>query len=669
MKKTLILSLAAWSILGAVESELDTIKIESTTLDDVSAKEIKSADLAEALHRAVPSISLIRRSGIANDIILRGQKRDNINITMDNAKVCGACPNRMDPPTSHVLTNNIESVEVIEGPYDVENFGTLSGIVKIKTSKPTEEFHGEINLNAGSWNYAKAAATLSGGNEWVRLLISASAEKSGQYRDGNGDNFAEQLKKATDGTSMAGTQYQPKYENMDAYEKKSMMAKAFINITDNQELQLSYTANRSDNILYPNSKMDAIVDDSDIFSADYKLLNLGDLSKEFNIQAYYSTVVHPMSTQYRKASLAKGVISNELTTEVQGVKVINEMAVSNASDLTLGVDVSARNWDGYYYKNGNPINDPAGKHKDSISDTDTKNLGIFAEYELNLERLNLKTGLRYDDTLITSAKESNPENDYQDFGANIFATYATSNATKIFGGLGKASRVPDARELYFTSSMGKQVGTPDLKSTQNYQVDLGVEHKYADAEVKLRGFYSKLTDYIYYNDSKMGVNAFENIDASIYGFDISGSYFVSDASYLDLGAAYQRGQKDEALEGQTNTNLADIPPLKGHIAFIYEYAFDSLVKAEVVAADSWSEFDDDNGEQELDAYAILNLKLDHRFNNGLGIAVGVDNVFNETYAVSNTYKDLILITSDTSGEVILMNEPGRYFYANLSLKF
>ena len=36
---------------------------------------IKSADLAEALSKNVPSISIVRRSGIANDIILRGQKK------------------------------------------------------------------------------------------------------------------------------------------------------------------------------------------------------------------------------------------------------------------------------------------------------------------------------------------------------------------------------------------------------------------------------------------------------------------------------------------------------------------------------------------------------------------------------------------------------------------
>ena len=69
MKKLVYLSLACAAVLSAAEVEIDTISVQSTTLEDVSGHEIKSADLAEALAKKVPSISLVRRSGIANDII------------------------------------------------------------------------------------------------------------------------------------------------------------------------------------------------------------------------------------------------------------------------------------------------------------------------------------------------------------------------------------------------------------------------------------------------------------------------------------------------------------------------------------------------------------------------------------------------------------------------
>ena len=135
-KSVLIFSMLTMAVNSSLlANELGVIEVESTKLSDVSGDEVKSADLAEALAKKLPSVSIVRRSGIANDIILRGQKKDNINILIDNTKVYGACPNRMDPPTSHVLTNTIESINVIEGPYDVENFGTLSGAVEIISKK------------------------------------------------------------------------------------------------------------------------------------------------------------------------------------------------------------------------------------------------------------------------------------------------------------------------------------------------------------------------------------------------------------------------------------------------------------------------------------------------------------------------------------------------------
>ena len=233
--------------------------------------------------------------------------------------------------------------------------------------------------------------------------------------------------------------------------------------------------------------------------------------------------------------------------------------------------------------------------------------------------------------------------------------------------------------------MGNEVGTNDLDQTTNYEVDLGMENRYESFNVRTKLFYSILKDYIYYNSSntmlvqKPGApagtlipvanHAFENIDATIYGLEIAGSYYALDNLYADFGIAYQRGQKDKALEGQTNTNLADIPPLKGNVALNYVYYQESVATVEFVGADTWKNYDDDNGEQELAAWGIMNLKVDHKFAYGFGLAVGVDNVFDKTYAVSNTYKDLTLLSTSGADDIMLMNEPGRYFYVNARYQF
>ncbi len=684
MKKT-TLSLAIGTLLAGQfsfltplyaaeqDTELHAINVESTKLSDVSGEEVKSADLAEALAKKLPGISMVRRSGIANDIILRGQKKDNINILIDGAKIYGACPNRMDPPTSHVLTNNIEGIEVIEGPYDVENFGTLSGSVAITSKQPAKEFAGEANLNMGSWGYRKGSLTVSGGSDRVRALFSLSKENSEQYEDGDGNDFSNQQVAVN---APAGNRYKPEYQGLDAYDKASLMGKFYVNFTDNQALMLSYTANRSDDILYPSSPMDAIYDDSDIFNLEYSIKQLGNYSKALTINLFDSQVEHPMSTLYRVGSGTNSV--NEkvsyLETHTQGLKVKNAFDLSDTAVMTYGVDVSRRNWNGRYTGAGTqtPIDGFL-----NIDDVDTENRALFVEVEKRYAEVELKAGARYDDTTIETAGNlaNQPDNDYTAFSAFVYTTYQLNAGTKLFGGAGRSHRVPDARELYFRGAMANmgmgmspQIGTPTLDQTTNDEIDFGIENNFESMMLKSKLFYSWLSDYIYYNASKTS-NRFENIDATLYGLDVSGSYFFSDELFLDFGVAYQRGRKDQALTGQSDRDLAEIPPLKGNLALNYVYGQDNSARLELVAADRWGRYDSDNGEQELSGYGVLNFKLKHQLTRQFEITAGIDNLLDKRYAVSNTYNDLTLVSSGATGEVMLLNEPGRYLYLNTTYRF
>ncbi len=663
----------------AADPEL-TISVDSTRLSDVSGEEVKSADVADALSKTLPGVSLVRRSGIANDVIVRGQKKDNINILIDNAKVYGACPNRMDPPTSHVLANNIEGIEVIEGPYDVENFGSLSGAVKVTTRKPAQQTQGELSFNTGSWNYQKVAASVSGGSASLRLLVSASSETSDQYRDGDGNTFYGQIENLGLTGPATAVQYQDIYKDQPAFTKRTFMGKAFYDISENQQLKLSYTANRSDDILYPSSKMDALYDNSDIINLDYTIANLGMLSKQLDIQLYDSRVDHPMSTYYRNSAgldSAEEMIS-ALTTRAQGVKLKNTLTLSDSANLVIGIDGNRRNWDGSYEKKSamNPMMAAAITGRISIDDVDTTNRALFAELEKHYSATTLKAGVRYDNTHIeTAGTMGQPDNDYSSVSANLFANYQLNDSIHLFGGIGRASRVPDARELYFLSSMvpgnamapQPVIGTPDLEQTINTEIDLGVEKRYENASVKAKIFYSKLTDFIYFNSSSMA-NKFENVDATIRGLSLSGDYFFSDSVYVDYGYAMQVGEKGDPLSGQSDTDMAEIPPYKLNLALNYDYAADSKASIELVHAGEWSRYDSDNGEQAIDSYSIVNLKATHNFDKTFELTAGMDNALNATYAVTNTYQDLTLL-ADGNGDVMLMNEPGRYVYVQGTFRF
>jgi iron complex outermembrane receptor protein len=662
MNKMIPLSLMAVASLYANEVTLSPISVESTTLTEVSQNAKLSADLAQALSTSVPSIDMSRRSGIANDIFIRGQKRDNISVEVDGTKVCGACPNRMDPPVSHILANQIDEIEVIEGPYDVETFGTMSGGLKITTKKPTKDLHGELNFAGGSWDYRKLGATISGGNDLVRVLVSASQESSDQYRDGDGNTLSQQV---ANNPAAGGAVYQPEYEDMQAYTKKSVMAKAYVTTAEDQELRLGYTGNRSDDVLYANVPMDAIYDYSNIYSVEYDIKNLSDTYSNLNLQYYYSDVDHPMSTEYRMMAIAATPkdVTSQLQTTMQGVKVKNIFDI-NAHKLTLGLDGSKRTWTGEYINNITGL--PLPSAPISIDNALTKNSAIFAKLEKSFGALDVNIGARYDYTTIANDNITQQDNDYTGINANILTTYNIDKANKIFLGLGQASRVPDARELYIIKSSGKEEGTDNLNQVTNREIDLGYELNNDLMKFKIKGFYSKLSDYIYYNKD-LAANNFVNIDATVYGGEISASVYATDDLTIDMAASYKRGQKDEALAGQTDKDLADMAPLRGSVALNYEYMTDSVATLETRLSDRWDDYDAENGEQELAAWGIFNAKIKHAFNKNFDFTFGVNNIFDATYAQSNTYIDLTLLGTGT--DPMLLNDPGRYVYTNLDFKF
>ncbi len=668
MKKILSLSLVATAMLLNASETVNLEKISvvekanSVEVTDVSEEQIKSADLADALSKNVPSISIVRRSGIANDIILRGQKKDNINILIDDAKIYGGCPNRMDPATSHVLSNNVQNVKVIEGPYDVENFGTLSGLVKVDTKEPTKDVHGEVNLNAGSFGYKKASATASGGTDKFKLLISASTEESDQYKDGNGDTFYEQqVKKGmkavpnTMNPMMPATNATYINPNQKAYEKKTLLTKGQYNITDDSEIKASYTANRSDNVLYPTGTMDADYDDSNIYTVGYTTRNLGKLSKELNLDYYYSNVDHPMSTKLRNSG-ATSYMTAQYKTSMNGQKIKDSFEVAD-SLVTVGLDTSVRNWKGESYYT-NVANGAISGRTVSLASTDTTNKAAFSKVEKSFGKLDLEVGARYDYTDVDSSDVKKMDRNYDGLNANIFGVYNVDEKMKYFAGVGKSSRVPDARELYSST------GNSKLDDTKNYEADIGFDKTIGTFKIKPKLFYSELKDYIYNTGATTA--AFQNIDAKIYGLDVSGLYAIDDHFSLDYGMAYQRGKKNEPLTGKTDKDLAEIPPLKANLALNYEIE-KSKYTAEVVAVDRWSNYDKDAKEQELAGYALFNLKYTNQLHKNIGLTLGVDNVFDKVYNSTNTYQDITY--ASIGSERVLFNDPGRYGYVNLKYSF
>ena len=684
MKTISLLSLAAIAALASepVAIQKITVKASEPKADskNVEADEMvkfsRQSDLAEMLSQTLPEITHVRNSAIGNDIILRGFRKDNLVITIDDAKVCGACPNTMDPPSMHISSSQIKSVEVQEGPFDVTQFGSLGGKINVVTKDPEKGIHGEVSATLGSFDYRKLSTTVEGGNDNVQALVGFSRETSGQYKDGEGKTLVEQANLLA---TTASQEYKPSYQDANAYERTNFWTKIVGNISNNQKLTMSYFGDRADDVLYPRYRMDAQVDDTNMFNMKYQLSNLSDFSDELKIEAYHSKVTHIMGTDFRAGAttLANTMVA-PVDATIKGASIENTLSIAGTK-VSIGLDGSVRNWDGTKGPKSNP------SRWILLPDVDTKNVAIYAKASKEIGKYEINAGARYDDTSVNanqglSAVDANnsaylasiKDRTFNNLSANIMAKYNYTPTTNVFLGLGQSVRVPDAKELYWVVSMN---GTPqnnatnggndDLKATKNREIDLGAEHTIGNVHIKGTAFYSDLKDYIYAQSTSSTTTTWKNIDATIVGFDLQADLALNNEWRIDTGMAYQNGtKKDPSQLGQTDKDLAEIPPMKGRAALVFDNTV-HYAMAEWIGASSQT-FDADNGEKDIGGYAILNLKYGAQLGNGFSLTTGINNFFNRTYAVSNSYVGNEFLTGTAP---IVLNEPGRNFYATLSYKF
>ena len=104
------------------ESVLVSAETPRDSLEAAAIRESPARDVGEALG-ATAGVFKLRKGGIANDIVVRGLQRGDLNVLLDGQRVHGACPNRMDPPAFHVDFAEVDRVEIGKGPFDVRYAG------------------------------------------------------------------------------------------------------------------------------------------------------------------------------------------------------------------------------------------------------------------------------------------------------------------------------------------------------------------------------------------------------------------------------------------------------------------------------------------------------------------------------------------------------------------
>ncbi len=633
---------------------------ETLTIREV--RESSARDIGEAL-KLVPGVSCVSKGAIANDIVLRGFQRDNINVFLDGVRLHGGCPSRMDPPSFHFDFAEVDYIEIIKGPYDVRHPGSLGGVINAVSKSPDPGPGFSADLTYGSYDLVNAATTASYGAESFDALAGYAYKYSLPPKSGDG-------KRITDIYPVTSpNRYRPEDIDSRAYAINTFWTKGEVKLSDDARSELGYSYQDADHILYPYLFMDADYDRTHRVNWTTSAEDLSEAWRKVRLQVYWNRVDHLMHDRFRVSSTPSARVTREHSMQTDAESHVYGMQL--AGDFSLGPGTLGAGFD-FYRRNWDATNEAAGfmayTPQPMIPDVDVDNWGAFTEYTWPLaERWTLKGAARLDLTAVEAHRLSaarlaalyqpyfadsrlNDDADFAEVSGNLQLTWTPLSQLEFFVGFGSGSRSPDPQELFIglqriatlmMPTATNWIGNPDLEPTRNNQADIGVkvsgDRLYASASI----FYSDLSDYIYLVDvadpdgpaigTLPAARTYQNVEARLWGGELSAQLALPLDLYLRGVLSYTEGKNEDSGEP-----LVEIPPLQGNVSLRYDR---DTFFAEITErfADRQNRVDNTLNEEETAGWAVTDVKAGVNWRRW-SIYAGVNNVFDKFYFTHLSYQ-------------------------------
>jgi iron complex outermembrane receptor protein len=641
------------------------------------------------LLRTIPGISGIRQGGHGIDPIIRGQKNNRLNILLDGAYVYGGCPNRMDPPTAYTSMNSYDSITVIKGSQTVlYGGGGPGGTVLFERRTPRftadEPFRAEATAGyKGNSDTVQFGADVAAGNpDWFLRGI-VDYNDADNYEDGDGNTVRS------------------------AYTNKEGVVLLGYTPNADTRLDLSFEANREEDVLFAGAGMDTIYSDNDTTRLRFESGTPVGFLAGVKAELYYSDIDHLMDNYSLRPLTSPMKMRTPSSSDTGGGRMSGEILAANHMRWTFGADYQKSKRDADRYSGmamgGKPVNLqsivwPGAK----IGQT-----GLFAEFSRPLTgRDNLKAGLRYDyvDSSADRASEQanvptmpgmsvqrspddlydyyygSSDTDHTEHNIGGFATleHALQPGSAVYATFSRTLRTADATERYIASDNGmdatqRWVGNPDLDPEAHHQLELGYtrDAKYWDSAVSV--YYNHVSDYILQDRAhgQAGIqqddsaSIYRNVDAEFIGFEMEAgirwaSYWSSRAT---LAYVYAKNTDDDRP-------IAQIPPLGGSVSLEYtrnDWNLGGLLRADArqdrVEDDPATDSGQDAGK--TPGWAVLDLFGRYEGLEHFTLAAGVNNVFDRSYAYHVNKANVDPFNPDA----VQVNEPGRQVWLRVSAAF
>ena len=650
-------------------------------------RESPARDIGEAVQN-MPGVTILRKGPIANDIVLRGLQRDNINVLMDGVRVQGGCPSRMDPPAFHFDFAEIEAIEIVKGPYDLRYAGSLGGLVNI-TGKEIQPGSGvAATATYGSYDLVNASITASHGGEKSEALIGYAYKYSRPPESGDGKRITDIY------PSSSKNRYRADDLDSRAYDINTFWFKGKQAFAPGVSSELDLAYQDADHVLYPGLLMDAEYDRTKRINWTTTFEKPIEQVKEVKLQVYWTDVDHLMHDQFRESSQPNMMITRDYMMQTDADTTVTGINLTGVSEVGSGEILGGID---YFYRNWNAVNESAMymayQDQPMIPDVDNDQFGLFAEYSRPLSAtLTIKGGARLDYAKSDATKLSSErlagfylpyypgqslddDNDFFAPSVNLQMFWKPAEGIELFAGLASASRMPDPEELYIglqripnmnAPNPTSWVGNPSLNPVRNNQADLGL--KYSSDRYVVNGsvFYSDLSDYITLvpisdpDGPGIGTLAkargYANVDARIWGGEISSQVSLPFDLYMLGSLAYTEGKNRDNGEP-----LAEIPPLSGSIGLRYDIDSFFVEVTERFAARQ-DRVDTQLNEDETSGWGVTDIKSGLNLDKW-AVYAGINNLFDKYYYTHLSYQ------RDPFQSGVKVPEVGAFAYVTAAYRF
>ncbi|MFJ4141832.1 TonB-dependent copper receptor [Pseudomonas sp. NPDC089734] len=626
---------------------------------------VPASDGADYL-KTIPGFSAIRAGGTNGDPVLRGMFGSRLNILTNGSLMLGACPNRMDAPTSYISPETYDRLTVIKGPQSVQ-WGPGSSAGTVLFEREPEHF-GELgtrvnaSLLAGSNGRFDKLVDAAAGGQLGYVRVIGNQSRSDDYQDGNGDTVPSRWEKWNGDVTLGWT--------------------------PDADTLLELTAGKGDGeARYAGRGMDGSQFKRESLGLRFEKSNIGDVLDKVEAQVYYNYADHVMDNYNLRNPSGTGMMASAMA--------------SNVDRRTMGARLKATwRWDDVQLISG--IDAQTNEHRARSAsgvdtykalpwtkDADFHNYGIFSEltwYAAQQDRI--IGGARLDRASVKDYRQStgsgmmataNPTADKTraDTLPSGFLRYEhdlTSAPATVYAGLGHVQRFPDYWELFSPTSgpEGSVNAYDSIKPEKTTQFDFGIQYKTDDLEAWASGYVGQVRDYILfaYSDGGMmgSTSQAQNIDARIMGGELGAAYQLTSNWKADATLAYAWGKNSS-----DGTALPQMPPLETRLGLSYTRdAWSAGALWRVVSKQTRIDLNKGNvvGKDldESPGFGVFSLNGAYRVNKHLKLSAGVDNLLDKNYA-----EHLNLAGNAGFGfsadDPSAINEPGRTLWTRVDVSF